>query len=152
MLKQGSVADVKRGALRRQDGYIAITMRYYPRFLRKELRDEFISDLAPAKELLSDFNRAQKKLGAHNPAFAETDYENRIELSASGLSHLERLAELSRSKDVYLLCICELGEKCHREMLLLLARKLFHCEIGTVCHAYPDFMKRLPEFKSRLKQ
>jgi uncharacterized protein YeaO (DUF488 family) len=124
-------------------------MRYYPRFLRKELRDEFICDLAPAKELLTDFNAAQKQLGDHNSSFAEVDYEQRVMFSPDALAHLERLAELSARKDVYLLCICEHGARCHREMLMLLAQKLYGCKIGEVFHKYPTFAKRIPELARR---
>lgn len=147
MLKQGSIADIKNGVILRVDSHVVVTMRFYPRFLRKELRDEFICELAPVKELLHDFNSAQKRLGNHNPAFGAVDYEQRFQLSASALAHLQRLAELSAMKDVYLICICTLGDRCHREMLLLLAEQLFDCSIGDVFNSYPVFMQRLPEFQ-----
>jgi uncharacterized protein YeaO (DUF488 family) len=147
VLKQASVSDIKAGRLSRDDGHIAITMRFYPRFLRKELRDEFIAEMAPDKELLHDFNAAQKKLGEHNGAFAESDYQNRFQISDKGLAHLERLSEMSKHKDVYLLCVCKVGEMCHREILMLLAQKLFHCKIGEVYHDYPVVMSRIKEFQ-----
>lgn len=143
MLTQASVAQVKSGEFPRQKSHIVITMRFYPRFLRKELRDEFVSDLAPVKELLHDFNAAQKRLGSHNPAFAEVDYESRFQLTARGREHLRRLSEMSKEKDVYLVCICDIGERCHREILMLVANKLFECNIGMVHHTYPVIMKRL---------
>src|SRR5579885_566479 len=135
--------DVKTGAVSRKDGYIVIMMRYYPRFLRKELRDEFASDLAPDKLLLSDFNEAQKRLGNHNASFAEVDYEQRFQLDDAACRHLKALSDLSCKQDVYLLCICKLGERCHREILMLAAHKLFKCQIGEVFHEYPIFMNRL---------
>lgn len=146
MLKQGSVYDLKSGVLKRSMGYIVVTMRFYPRFLRKELRDEFISDLAPTKELLEDFNAAQKLSGDHNRAFADVEYEQRFELSSSAMSRLKQLALASHKKDVYLICICASGERCHREMLLLLAHKIYGCKVDKVFHEYPDFMARLSEF------
>src|SRR6185369_9291583 len=102
MLKQGSVADVKSGRIERDKSYIVITMRFYPRFLRKEFRDEFLCELAPVTELLHDFNSAQKRLGNHNQAFPEVSYESRFDLTQKGLDHLKRLSELSKKKDVYL--------------------------------------------------
>lgn len=145
MLKQGSVADIKKELLRRDNAHIAVTMRFYPRFLRKELRDEFISELAPAKELLREFNEAQKRLGDHNSSFAAVDYESRFELSASAVARLKHLAELSATKDVYLVCICAHGARCHREMLMLMAEQIFGCQIGEVFHSYPIFKQRVPD-------
>ena len=145
MLKQGSVGDIKSGRLSRSDGYLVVAMRFYPRFLRKELRDEFIADLAPQKELLHDFNAAAKQLGNHNDSFAEVDYENRLELSPKAFSELKRLADLSKTKDVYILCVCKPGDRCHREILMLIANKLYGTKIDRVFHAYPDVMRRLPE-------
>lgn len=146
MLKQGSVADVKNGVIPRDESYIVITMRFYPRFLKREFRDEFVCDLAPQKELLKEFNDAQRRLGNHNISFAEVDYEHRLYLSPAAVAHLRRLSELSVKKDVYLICICETGERCHREMLMLLAEQAFACRIGDVFHTYPIFMRRIPEF------
>jgi uncharacterized protein YeaO (DUF488 family) len=145
MFKQCSVADIKNKSLPRENSHLVVAMRFYPRFLKKELRDEFVCDLAPTKELLADFNAAQKRLGTHNESFGAVDYEQRFRLSAAGWSHLKRLVELSHTKDVYISCICQLGDRCHREMLLLMSRELFGCEIGQVFHSYPVFMRRLPD-------
>lgn len=145
MLKQCSIADMKNQSIPRENSHIVVAMRYYPRFLKKELRDEFVCDLAPTKELLADFNAAQKRLGNHNASFAAVDYERRFRLSADGWSHLRRFAELSRTKDVYLGCICQLGDRCHREMLLLVSKQQYDCEIGQVFHSYPVLMGRLPD-------
>jgi uncharacterized protein YeaO (DUF488 family) len=147
LLKQASIAEVKDGLIQRGANYIVVTMRFYPRFLPKELRHEFICDLAPQKQLLLEFNAAQKRLDDHNSAFAAVDYEQRFTLNAAALAHLERLSELSKTKEVYLACICSVGQRCHREMLMLLSRELFGCTIGDVHHSYPVFMKRLHEFQ-----
>jgi uncharacterized protein YeaO (DUF488 family) len=149
MLKQGSVADVKNGIIKREDGHVVITMRFYPRFLRKEMRDEFVCDLAPEKELLREFNEAQKRLGNHNNSFAEVDYERRFQLEPRAMAHLKRLCALSAKRDVFLICICELGEMCHREMLMLLGKHLLGCQVDTVFHNYPVFMDRMGEFAAR---
>src|SRR5205085_666184 len=92
-LKQASVAQVKKSDIPRADAHIVITMRFYPRFLKKELRDDFSCELAPTKELLHDFNAAQEKLGNHNLAFDESNYENRFELSAKGLELLKSYSQ-----------------------------------------------------------
>ncbi len=142
MLKQASIAQIKKNELPRDNSHIVIAMRYHPRFLKKELRDEFIAELAPDRDLLREFNDAQKRLGDHNSAFAEVDYNCRFELSQSAWDHLKRLSELSDSKDVYLACICAMGERCHREILLLISERHYGCRIGDVFHDYPEFMDR----------
>ena len=142
MLKQASLAQVRKKELPREGSHIVITMRFYPRFLKKALRDEFIADLAPDRILLKEFNDTQKRLGDHNAAFADVDYNRRFELSQSAWQHLERLSELSHAKDVYLVCICAMGERCHREILLLVSKHLYDCQIGDVFHDYPEFMDR----------
>lgn len=142
MLKQASIAQIKNKELPRHNSHLVVTMRFYPRFLKKELRDEFIAELAPDRDLLKEFNAAQKRLNDHNSAFADVDYNRRFELSQSAWQHLQRLAELSHSKDVYLACICAMGERCHREILLVLSARLYGCRIGDVFHDYPEFMDR----------
>ncbi len=147
MLNQCSVADIKNKTIPRESSHLVVAMRFYPRFLKKELRDEFICELAPTKELLGEFNAVQKRLGTHNEAFGEVDYERRFKLSSAGWAHLRRLVKLSETKDVYLICICDLGDRCHREMLLLMSKEDFDCKIGRVFHSYPEFMRRLPDLE-----
>ncbi len=148
-LKQASVAQVKNGEIPRDNAHIVITMRFYPRFLKKELRDDFSCELAPPKELLHDFNAAQQKLGNHNLAFDESDYQNRFELSAKGLDLLRQYSQLSKDKDVYFVCVCDMGEMCHREILMLLGQKLYGAKIGEVFHSYATIMRRLESGRMR---
>lgn len=143
LLKQATIKQYKNQELQRESSHLVIAMRYYPRFLKKELRDEFLAHLAPEKQLLKEFNEAQKKLNDHNQAFAHVNYNSRFELNEMALKDLERLAELSQEKDVYLACVCKMKEMCHREILLLAAEHLFNCKIGDVYHKYPEFMKKL---------
>ena len=135
MLKQGSVGQIRRGELTRKDGYLVIAMRFYPRGLRKDLRDEYQGSLAPDLALFKDFKRWQLKMG-HEQGFEKSNYDELFFLSLSALEELKRLAELSRRRDVYLVCQCEVGERCHREMLMLLAKKRFGAKIGSVSHDY----------------
>jgi uncharacterized protein YeaO (DUF488 family) len=149
MLKQASVSQFKAGIFPRDKSHLVITMRFYPRFLKKELRDEFLCSLAPEKQLLHDFNAAQRKSGDHNSAFGDVDYEHRFQLSEKGEADLKRLAHLSKTKDVYLACICAVGQRCHREILMLMAQELYNCPVGEVFHTYPDFMKRFSPIAAR---
>ncbi|MBX9694438.1 MAG: DUF488 family protein [Cyanobacteria bacterium] len=150
MLDQGSLKQVKESRFNRDESHIVITMRYYPRFLKKELRDEFLCALAPEKQLLKEFNDAQKTLGNHNASFAHVDYNRRFDLSKDALDHLKRLSDISAEKHVYMVCICDIRDRCHREILMLLGQELFACEIGKVYHDYPEFMERLPEIRKTL--
>jgi uncharacterized protein YeaO (DUF488 family) len=143
MLRQTSLLEVRQAKIPRAHSHIVVTMRYYPRFLKKDLRDEYVCSLAPPKELLADFNRAKTKFGDHERAFKAVRYEKRFSLTEEGLEHLKRLVALSKKRDVYFVCICPLGECCHREMLLLLARQRYKARIGKVSHAYPVFARRL---------
>jgi uncharacterized protein YeaO (DUF488 family) len=117
-------------------------MRYYPRGLKKELRDEYDGDLAPSVELFRDFKKHQARSG-HDAAFALSHYEDRFELTPRALARLKDLSVLSRSRDVFLTCQCGVGERCHREILLLLARAKFGAKIGKVYHDYPRALQRL---------
>lgn len=142
MLKQASVSDLRQGKLTKSQGYLSICMRTYPRGLKKEFSDEYRSDLAPDTKLFRDFKELQAKVG-HEKAFEDCRYEERFELGRRPLMHLEYLAKLSREQDVYLICQCELGEYCHREILLLTAQQKFAATIAPVFHSYPVYMKRL---------
>lgn len=143
MLKQASISQIKHEEIPRKNSHIVIAMRYYPRFVRKELRDEFLCCLAPEKQLLKEFNEARKQLDDHDSAFAAVDYNSRFTLGDEAMEHLERLAGVSHGSDVYLACICKVGEMCHREILLLTAKHYFSCPVGDVYHRYPEFMNKL---------
>src|SRR5438046_1340610 len=124
MLKKGCIADLKSGALTKANGYIVVPMCHYPRGLARKSIDEYVKALAPEKKLLDDFHAERERLGGnHNAAFLSCDYQRRFTLSSEGISALERLAELSRTRDVFLVCQCALDQRCHRELLLIMARK-----------------------------
>ena len=116
-------------------------MCFYPRGLRRELRDEYLRCLAPDPVLFKDWQR-HEKLHGHEAAFTHSHYEDRFTLSEPALAALGRLAGLSRQRDVYLVCQCAVGERCHREILLLLAKGEFGAETGEVFHAYPRYFAR----------
>ncbi len=142
MLKQASINQIRSGALTRENGYIVISMCFYPRGLKKELKDEFRNDLAPTPELLKDFKHFQA-LEGHGAGFEKSHYEERFSLSRRAFEYFRWLAKSSVEKDVYLVCQCELGERCHREILLLIAQKEFEIATDPVFHTYPIYLKRL---------
>jgi uncharacterized protein YeaO (DUF488 family) len=142
MMKQASVAQLRSGELGRKNGYLVVCMAYYPRGLKKEFLDEYRSDLAPDRELFREWKEFEESSG-HEEAFNKSNYEERFTLSEEALAHLKVLSEFSRRSDVYLFCQCALGERCHREILMLTAQKKFDAPIDKVFHDYPRYLKRL---------
>ena len=143
LLRQASVSDLISGRVSRENGYIVISMRRYPRFVNRLLRDEYVIDMSPQQELFEDWLRIKRKTEDHDAAFRLSHYEARFQLNENGLVQLLRLALLSRRKDVYLICQCHVGQRCHREMLLLLAKKWIGVSVEGPFNRYPIFERRL---------
>lgn len=151
MLRQASVRQLRTGAITRASAHIAICMCFHPRNLAARYRDEYLSALAPDKELFQQWQEARDKVG-HERAFTVSRYEDRFNLGAEAFSHLARLTALAREKHVYLVCQCETGFRCHREMLLLAAKEAYGADTGLVYHAYPNFLARLPALRKSAHQ
>jgi uncharacterized protein YeaO (DUF488 family) len=148
MIKQTTVAHIQRQHIPRENTHIVVAMCFYPRGLKKDLRDEYRRDLAPDVKLFKDWQKFEKEFG-HELAFQKSDYENRFTLSPAAVEHLGVLCEISQKKDVYLVCQCRVSERCHREILMLTAQKLFGAKTSMIYHKYPDYERRLAalEFK-----
>jgi uncharacterized protein YeaO (DUF488 family) len=143
MLRRASTADLTTGRISRADGYVVVVMRFYPRFLAKDRRDEYLRTLAPEATLFAEFKREDRRLGDHDGAFAAVDYEGRFWLAAAGRQDLARLVELASTRDVYLVCQCETEQRCHGDLLLLMAHSLFGAELPSMRQSYPVFCERL---------
>ena len=143
MLYRTSVKDIKDGRVTRRSGYLAVVMQYYPRFLKKEMIDEYVHSLAPDRVLFTEFKEKDRELKDHDAAFATVEYEKRFALTDEGLANLERLSALSRERDVILICQCLPMEKCHADLLLLLAKKHFAASTQRIRPSYPEFEARL---------
>src|SRR4051794_2510162 len=104
MLRRFSVQDVKSGRVSRKTAYLAVVMRFYPRFVKKELIDEYIHALAPPAGLFADFKKKDRALANHNSAFYLVHYEARFDLTKEGLKRLAELSHLSSERDVALIC------------------------------------------------
>lgn len=143
-LRQASVHQLRSGAIQRETSHIAICMCLHPRNLAGSLRDEYLSCLAPDRELFDDFKSEEKKVG-HELAFPAVQYEQRFRMTDEAWENLGRLSDLSREKVVYLVCQCATGERCHRELLLLAAKARFGAEVGLIYHSYPVFTARLAQ-------
>jgi uncharacterized protein YeaO (DUF488 family) len=151
MIKQASISDLITDRVNRETAYIVITMRRYPRFIRRELRDEYLSCLSPQSKLLEDFLTRKRATHNHNAAFNKAGFERRFMPNQEELQNLERLTHLSKEKDVVLVCQCHLKCRCHREMNLLLARELFGAKVGKIHNKYPIFLERIKKLKKELK-
>lgn len=145
MIRQASIEQIANRGINKFHGHIVVVTRYYPRFLKKNLMHEYRSELAPTKGLLKEFKAAEKECGNHDEGFIQVDYENKFELDESGLHSLKELSDLSAEKTVYLVCHCKVGQYCHRELLLLMAEKLFGAKISKVSFPYTDFRNRLEQ-------
>jgi uncharacterized protein YeaO (DUF488 family) len=144
MLKQGSLEELRAGVIGKTDGWLALTTRFYPRFLKPSEVDEYISDLAPSRQLLAEFKRKSEAVG-HNAAFLAMDYQKKFVLTAKGHERLKLLTVLGQERDVYLLCYCKRDEYCHRELLMLTARERYGAKVDQLVHKYPEFLKRVSE-------
>jgi uncharacterized protein YeaO (DUF488 family) len=143
MLKQASVADLRAGRVTRDDGYLVVTMRYYPRFLRRDRRDEYLRVMSPEGELLDEMLALKRRMGDHNLGWARSGFDRLFKISEEGWSELQRLVDLSRKRDVYLVCSCGEGQKCHRELLLILADRFLGAQIAPLRCEYAEFERRL---------
>ena len=150
MLKKAAVAELKSGAISRQDSYIVITMCHYPRGIAKTLCDEYIHSLAPDAALLNDFLAEKKRIGSHNAAFATVKYEQRFALTEEAIGHLRRLSALARERDVTLICQCAQDQRCHRELLLIAARRWYGVATELRRFSYPDFERRVQDVEGPL--
>lgn len=143
MLKRDSVHSIQTGKLSREDAYLVVTMLHYPRFLKKELIDEYARSLAPPEGLFSEFKTLDRKIKDHNTAFRSVDYEDRFDLAEEGRKDLARLSELSRTREVALICVCKETDLCHCDLLLLWARHAYGAEVSGLGIQYPIFESRL---------
>lgn len=142
MLARIPVSWIKSGKVSRRDGYIVIAMLHFPRYVKTEQRDEYLRSLAPPEELFTEFKALERSSGDHDAAFATVAYEERFEISDEGMQDLQRLSKMSLRQNVYLVCQCTLKQRCHCDLLLLLAQTKFSAYIMRPEQSYVDFQKR----------
>lgn len=144
MIRQATVEDISSERVTKRHGRVVVVTRYYPRYLKKKLIDDYFAVLAPPKELLHEFKEREEQMSAdHDGAFEAIDYESKFTLSDEGIAVLRDLSEESKTRPVYLVCHCKIGQRCHREILMLAARELFGATIGKVTLEYPVILERL---------
>jgi uncharacterized protein YeaO (DUF488 family) len=145
MLKQATVEDISNMRVTKRHGKVVVTTRYYPRFLKRKLVDDYKGVLAPTKALLTEFKAKEEEVGDHDKAFEDVDYESKFTLDEAGEAELRDLSDLARTQDVYLVCHCRLGQRCHRDILLMIAKEKFDAPVGRIYLEYPIIARRLKE-------
>ena len=152
MLRQGSVSDLISERVTRDEAYIVITMRRYPRFVNRRYRDEYLTCMSPEKKLFEDWLSAKRAHQDHDGAFKRCHFEERFWIEEEGFEHLARLCALAAKQDVYLICQCATGKKCHREFVLILAKKVLKASVEKPKNEYPVFEKRVEAYLAQKKK
>ena len=143
MLDRASIAEVKANRISKADGYLVVAMRMYPRFLAKELTDEYSRHLSPDAVLFGRYREFKKQSGQQNQAFQLAGYEQNFMLNNDGMNSLAQLTAVSRNQNVFLICQCDRQEYCHVDLMLLIAESRFQARIGKLPFDYPEFRRRL---------
>jgi uncharacterized protein YeaO (DUF488 family) len=143
MILRASLAEIKKGSVTKEDGYLVVAMRTYPRFLLKSAIDDYKQSLSPQKELFEHYRELKKQIGSQNEAFERAQYQSKFALTPSGLLDLKDLVEKSKNKNVYLICQCEKNERCHVDLMLLIAKHKYAAEIGSLPFEYSVYSSRV---------
>jgi uncharacterized protein YeaO (DUF488 family) len=102
-----------------------------------------INRLSPQKELFEQYRANKKQLEDQNQAFELTKYQQKFKLTTDGLQNLQELVELSKKQDVYMICQCKQNERCHVDLMLLIAKTNFGAKIGELPYKYSEFLSGL---------
>ena len=93
------------------DGRRVLVTRYWPRGVARAAVDEYVSALAPSRELLHAFKDGAMDWDAFRERYL-------AEMSAPpARAEIARLAERAASEPVTLLCVCREESRCHRSLL-----------------------------------
>ena len=94
------------------DGHRVLTMRYWPRGIRKELVDSWDRGLAPSSELLADY-----RTGAIDwPGFTRR-YRHEMTTRPDSIEAIAALRERASGETVTVMCGCKDETHCHRALL-----------------------------------
>jgi len=93
------------------DGRRVLVTRYWPRGVAKAAVDEYVSALAPSRELLHTFKDGAMDWDAFRERYM-------VEMSApASRAEIARLAALATNRTLTLLCVCREDARCHRSLL-----------------------------------
>lgn len=93
------------------DGLRILITRYYPRGVKKGHFDKWMRELAPSKDLLKEY-----KDGQIDWKFFQSNFKKQMKKNES-LEIIEKLVNISKQKNITLLCYEKDGDNCHRHIL-----------------------------------
>lgn len=94
------------------DGVRVLITRYYPRGVKKGHFDIWFRSLSPSPSLLKQY-----KNGSESWEEFESDFVSEIRDSMESNKQLEDISNLSKKKNVTLLCYEKSGHNCHRYLV-----------------------------------
>ncbi len=95
------------------DGLRVLVTRYWPRGVRKEAAQVWISELGPERELIKRWKSGAMSWVQFKAAYS---LEHKGEAKKMALAELRQAIEVADS-DVTLLCVCADDKHCHRSIL-----------------------------------
>ena len=98
------------------DGFRLLTMRYWPRGIRRELVDRWERGLAPSRELLADIRSGAIAWDE----FAER-YRFEMQTRPDSIAAMDALRAQAAAEVVTVMCGCKEALHCHRTLLQALA-------------------------------
>ena len=93
------------------DGYRVLATRYWPRGVPRAAADEYVRALAPSEALLRSFKDGRIDWWTFRKRYLE-------EMKApEPQAEVRRLAALTATRPVTLMCVCKEEARCHRSLL-----------------------------------
>ncbi|MDA0798049.1 MAG: DUF488 family protein [Chloroflexi bacterium] len=100
------------------DGHRLLTMRYWPRGVRKDRVDAWERGLAPTRELLADY-----RTEAIDWPEYERRYRHEMATRPESIAALDALRQRSANETVTVICGCKDESRCHRTLLKALVEE-----------------------------
>lgn len=94
------------------DGHRLLTMRYWPRGVRKDHVDAWERGLAPTRELLADY-----RSGSIDWPEYERRYRHEMATRTESIDAITTLRERSVNEVITVICGCKVATRCHRTLL-----------------------------------
>jgi uncharacterized protein YeaO (DUF488 family) len=107
-IKSKSIYDPKEAS----DGTRVLVTRYYPRGVKKTHFDLWLHDVSPEATLLKDY----RNKGVDWRGFS-AKFRRQLRTMPASKEAMKQLVELSRNREVTILCYEKEGEKCHRNIV-----------------------------------
>lgn len=96
----------------RIDGLRILVSRFYPRGVKRERFDLWIRGASPQRDLLKSY-----KQGLIDWPEFERRFKLQLKTEVDSKAAMKQLLELSRRRNITLLCYEKEGQKCHRQVL-----------------------------------